>query len=112
MSFIDRDRLPFEGTSYEFAGEKEGAPISAYIVNAKPGQGPPLHTHHMWRSSSCWKAALLSPSATKSAKYKRAPLLWFPRTLPIDSSILALDCFAKSTFTQARNLFRRISSEG
>jgi mannose-6-phosphate isomerase-like protein (cupin superfamily) len=31
--------------SYEFHGEKEGAPFSAYIVNAKPGQGPPLHTH-------------------------------------------------------------------
>jgi len=31
--------------SFEFVGEKEGAPISAYIVNAKPGQGPPLHTH-------------------------------------------------------------------
>jgi len=31
--------------SYEFHGEKHGAPISAYIVKAKPGQGPPLHTH-------------------------------------------------------------------
>jgi quercetin dioxygenase-like cupin family protein len=45
MSFINLDQLPFEGMSYEFHGEKEGAPISAYIVNAKPGQGPPLHTH-------------------------------------------------------------------
>jgi quercetin dioxygenase-like cupin family protein len=26
-------------------GEDHGAPISAYIVNAKPGQGPPMHTH-------------------------------------------------------------------
>jgi mannose-6-phosphate isomerase-like protein (cupin superfamily) len=31
--------------SHEFVGEKEGAPLSAYIVKAKPGQGPPLHTH-------------------------------------------------------------------
>ena len=31
--------------SYEFHGDRQGAPISAYIVNAKPGQGPPLHTH-------------------------------------------------------------------
>jgi quercetin dioxygenase-like cupin family protein len=45
MSFINIEQLPFEGMSYEFHGEKEGAPISAYIVNAKPGQGPPLHTH-------------------------------------------------------------------
>ena len=45
MSFINLDQLPFEGMSYEFHGEKQGAPISAYLVNAKPGQGPPLHTH-------------------------------------------------------------------
>lgn len=31
--------------SYEFHGEKEGAPFSAYIVNAPPGKGPPLHIH-------------------------------------------------------------------
>lgn len=45
MSLINLEQLPFEGMSYEFHGEKHGAPISAYIVNAKPGQGPPLHTH-------------------------------------------------------------------
>jgi len=45
MSFLNIQQLPFVGMSYEFHGEKEGAPISAYIVNAKPGQGPPLHTH-------------------------------------------------------------------
>ena len=45
MRFIDLEQLPFEGMSYEFHGEKHGAPISAYIVNAKPGKGPPLHTH-------------------------------------------------------------------
>ena len=45
MSFIDLEQLPFEGMSYEFTGDNHGAPISAYIVNAKPGKGPPLHTH-------------------------------------------------------------------
>jgi len=45
MSFVNLDQLPFKGMSHEFHGEKQGAPISAYIVNAKPGQGPPLHTH-------------------------------------------------------------------
>jgi mannose-6-phosphate isomerase-like protein (cupin superfamily) len=45
MSFINLEQLPFVGMSYQFHGEKHGAPISAYIVNAKPGQGPPLHTH-------------------------------------------------------------------
>ena len=45
MSFTNLEQLPFEGMSYEFQGEKQGAPISAYIVNAPPGKGPPLHTH-------------------------------------------------------------------
>ena len=45
MSFLNLDQLPFVGMSREFVGEKEGAPFSAYIVNAQPGQGPPLHTH-------------------------------------------------------------------
>jgi quercetin dioxygenase-like cupin family protein len=45
MSFLDFEQLPFFGMSYEFHGEKQGAPFSAYIVEAKPGQGPPLHTH-------------------------------------------------------------------
>src|ERR1700726_1492130 len=44
MSFLNREQLPFVGMSYEFVGEKQGAPFSAYIVKAEPGQGPPLHT--------------------------------------------------------------------
>ena len=45
MSFISLEQLPFVGMSYEFVGEKEGAPFSAYIIGAKLGQGPPLHKH-------------------------------------------------------------------
>jgi len=45
MNFVNLQQLPFVGMSYEFVGETQGAPFSAYIVNAKPGQGPPLHTH-------------------------------------------------------------------
>ncbi len=45
MSFLDLEQLPFIGMSYNFVGENQGAPFSAYIVNAPPGKGPPLHTH-------------------------------------------------------------------
>jgi len=45
MSFTNLEQLPFVGMSHEFVGETQGAPFSAYIVKAKPGQGPPLHTH-------------------------------------------------------------------
>jgi len=44
MSFLNLEQLPFVGMSHDFVGEKEGAPFSAYIVTAKPGQGP-LHKH-------------------------------------------------------------------
>ena len=45
MSFISLEDLPFVGMSHEFVGERQGAPFSAYVVKAKPGQGPPLHKH-------------------------------------------------------------------
>jgi quercetin dioxygenase-like cupin family protein len=45
MSFLELGHLPFVGMSYDFVGENHGAPFSAYIVNAKPGQGPALHKH-------------------------------------------------------------------
>ena len=45
MSFLNLEQLPFVGMSHEFVGDTQGAPISAYIVTAKPGQGPPLHRH-------------------------------------------------------------------
>jgi mannose-6-phosphate isomerase-like protein (cupin superfamily) len=43
--FTTVEQLPFVRMSHEFHGDKLGAPISAYIVNAPPGKGPPLHTH-------------------------------------------------------------------
>jgi len=45
MSFINLEQLPFVGMSYEFVGETQGAPFSAYIVKADSGKGPPLHKH-------------------------------------------------------------------
>ena len=45
MSFINLEQLPFVGMSYEFVGETHGAPFSAYIVKAEPGQGSPLRKH-------------------------------------------------------------------
>ena len=45
MSFLNIEQLPFVGMSHEFIGETQGAPFSAYIVTAKPGQVPRLHKH-------------------------------------------------------------------
>ena len=45
MSFTNLEHLPFVGMSHQFIGETQGAPFPAYIVTAKPGQGPRLHKH-------------------------------------------------------------------
>jgi mannose-6-phosphate isomerase-like protein (cupin superfamily) len=45
MSFVEVEQLPLVGMSREFVGAEQGAPFSAYVVNAPPGKGPPLHTH-------------------------------------------------------------------
>jgi mannose-6-phosphate isomerase-like protein (cupin superfamily) len=45
MSFLSFEQLPFVGMSHDFVGENHGSPFSAYIVEARPGQGPPLHIH-------------------------------------------------------------------
>jgi hypothetical protein len=37
MSSLNLEQLPFVGMSYEFVGETQGAPFSAYLVRAKPG---------------------------------------------------------------------------
>lgn len=72
MSFITLEQLPFVGMSYEFVGEKEGAPFSAYIVNARPGQGPPLHTHPYVEVAITLEAALSSFQRTHRIRFVNA----------------------------------------
>ena len=91
MSFLNLEELPFVGMSHEFVGEKEGAPFSAYVVTAKPGQGPPLHTHPY--SEVAFTALLL-----------------FRQTRLTASSILAGHRCGRSTSTPVPNLFRLISN--
>lgn len=45
MNVINRAELPYVGMSHEFVGEKYGASISMFLVNAPPGRGPALHRH-------------------------------------------------------------------
>jgi hypothetical protein len=102
MSFLTLEQLPFVGMSYEFVGEKQGAPFSAYIVAAEPGQGPPLHTHPYVEVAFTLEGCASITAASSS----------FPRTHRIDSLIPATRRCAKSTSTRARDLSKRISPEG
>lgn len=46
MYAIRREDLPFEGSSYQFAGADQGdVGVSFFLVEAQPGRGAPLHRH-------------------------------------------------------------------
>jgi quercetin dioxygenase-like cupin family protein len=46
MHIILKKNLPFIGSSYNFVGAEQGdVGISMFLVEAKPGQGAPLHFH-------------------------------------------------------------------
>jgi quercetin dioxygenase-like cupin family protein len=46
MHLIQKENLPFIGSSYNFVGAEQGnVGTSMFLVEAKPGQGAPLHFH-------------------------------------------------------------------
>ena len=46
MHQVTLDDLPFRGMAHQFIGADHGdTGISAYLLRAKPGQGPVLHRH-------------------------------------------------------------------
>ncbi len=46
MHLIQKENLPFIGSSYNFVGAEQGdVGVSMFFVEAKPGQGAPLHFH-------------------------------------------------------------------
>ena len=106
------EQLPFVGTSYEFVGETQGAPFSAYIVNAKPGQSPPLHTHPYVEIAFTLEGRAAITVGDETHEVNAGGMSSFPRTHRIDSLTLATRRCAKSISTPARDLYKRISPEG
>ena len=47
MHIVRKQDLPFIGSSYNFVGaDNADVAVSIFMVEAKPGRGAPLHTHH------------------------------------------------------------------
>jgi mannose-6-phosphate isomerase-like protein (cupin superfamily) len=44
---IDKDELPYGGSAHKFEGGRYGGSVSVsfFLVDARPGSGPVLHTH-------------------------------------------------------------------
>jgi mannose-6-phosphate isomerase-like protein (cupin superfamily) len=106
MSFTNLDQLRFVGMSYEFVGEKEGALFSAYIVNAKPGQGPPLHKHPYVEVAFTIEGTATITVGDESCEVKAVGIAFIPANTPHrfvnsgDTPLRQIAVHASPTFIQ------------
>ena len=106
MSFLNIQQLPFVGMSYEFVGEEEGAPISAYIVNAQPGQGPRLHTHPYVEVAFVIEGCATITVGNEQRKAKAGEIVVIPENTPHrfvnsgDTVLRQIDIHASPKFIQ------------
>jgi mannose-6-phosphate isomerase-like protein (cupin superfamily) len=106
MSFINLEQLPFVGMSHEFVGETQGAPFSAYIVNAKPEQGPPLHTHPYVEVAFTLEGCATITVGDEEREVKAGSVVVIPADTPHrfvnsgDTVLRQIDVHASPTFIQ------------
>ena len=111
MSFLDLEQLPFKGMSYEFVGETQCAPFSAYIVNARPGQGPPLHTHPYVEVAFTLEGRATITVGNETREVKAGGIVVIPRTHRIDLLIPATAYCARLMCTHRQSSYRQTSNE-
>jgi quercetin dioxygenase-like cupin family protein len=106
MSFISLEQLPFVGMSHEFVGETHGAPFSAYIVNAKPGKGPLLHTHPYVEVAFTLEGCATITVGDEEREVKAGGIVVIPAETPHrfvnsgDTVLRQIDVHASPTFIQ------------
>ena len=108
MQFLKFEELPFVGMSYEFHGEKQGAPFSAYIVKAEPGQGPPLHTHPYVEVAFTLEGTATITVGDDTREVNAGSVVIIPAKTPhrfVNSGAAVLD---KSISTRRHNLSKQI----
>jgi quercetin dioxygenase-like cupin family protein len=107
MSFSDLEELPFVGMSYEFVGETQGAPFSAYIVKAKPGQGPPLHKHPYVEVAFTLEGCATITVGDEQREVKAGGIVVIPANTPHrfinsgDTTLRQIDIHASAKFVQS-----------
>jgi quercetin dioxygenase-like cupin family protein len=106
MSFLTLEQLPFVGMSYDFVGETHGAPISAYIVNAEPGKGPPLHTHPYVEVAFTFEGCAAITVGDETREVKAGGIVVIPANTPHrfvnsgDTILRQIDIHASPRFIQ------------
>jgi mannose-6-phosphate isomerase-like protein (cupin superfamily) len=106
VSFINLEQLPFVGMSYEFVGETQGGPFSAYVVKAKPGQGPPLHKHPYVEVAFTLEGCATITVGDKQRDVKAGSIVVIPAETPHrfvnsgDTMLRQIDIHASPRFNQ------------
>jgi quercetin dioxygenase-like cupin family protein len=106
MSFLNLEQLSFVGMSYEFVGQTQGAPFSAYIVEAKPGQGPPLHTHPYVEAAFTLQGCAAITVGNETREVKAGGIVVIPANTPHrfvnsgDTPLRQIDIHASPRFIQ------------
>ena len=106
MSFIHLEQLPFVGMSSEFVGETQGAPFSAYIVKAEPGQGPPLHKHPYVEVAFTIEGCATITVGDEEREVKAGAIVVIPADTPHrfvntgDTTLRQIDIHASPRFSQ------------
>src|SRR2546423_13598497 len=106
MSFLGVGQVVFVGMSHEFVGEKEGVPFSAYIVTAKPGQGPPLHKHPYVEVAFTIEGSATITVGDEEREAKAGDIVVIPANTPHrfvnsgDTVLRQVDIHASSKFIQ------------
>jgi quercetin dioxygenase-like cupin family protein len=106
MSFINLEQLPFVGMSHEFVGAAQGAPFSAYIVSAQPGQGPRLHTHPYVEVAFTIEGCATITVGDEEREVKTGGIVVIPANIPHrfinsgDTVLRQIDVHASPTFIQ------------
>jgi quercetin dioxygenase-like cupin family protein len=106
MSFLHLEQLPFVGMSHEFVGANQGAPFSAYIVTAKPGQGPPLHTHPYVEVAFTLEGTATITVGEEAREVKASGIVVIPANTPHrfvntgDTTLRQIDIHASPKFVQ------------
>jgi mannose-6-phosphate isomerase-like protein (cupin superfamily) len=94
--------------SYEFVGETQGAPFSAYVVKAKPEQGPPLHKHPYVEVAFTLEGCATITVGDEQREVKAGGIVVIPADTPHrfvnsgDTILRQIDVHASAKFVQTK----------
>ena len=109
MAFLTLDQLPFVGMSYEFRGEKEGAPFSSSLSLRNPARARRYTRIRMSKSLLRLKVAPPSRSVMKPAKCNPARIVVIPANTPHqfvntgETTLRQIDIHASPRFIQDKS---------